>query len=84
MGQELQDALLGHRAPRPMKMGTTRSPQRYDDVADQVLRPDGLRWPAILHYVLLALVDAPRFGDVETTSSAATLTFALTEFEMKQ
>jgi hypothetical protein len=71
-------------APRLMKMGTTASPWRYDAAADQALRPDSLRWPAILRYVLLALVDAPHFGDVATTSSAATLTFALTEFEMKQ
>ena len=71
-------------APRPMKMGTTVSPWGYDAVADQALRPDSLRWPAILRYVLLALIDAPHFGDGATTSSASTLTFALTEFEMKQ
>jgi hypothetical protein len=44
-------------APRPMKMGkmgTTASPWRYDAAADQALRPDSLRWPAILRYVLLA------------------------------
>jgi hypothetical protein len=41
-------------APRSMKMGTIASLWRYDAVVDQALRPDSLRWPAILRYVLLA------------------------------
>ena len=38
-------------APRPMKMGTTRSPWRYDAIADYALQPTNLRWPAIFRYV---------------------------------
>jgi hypothetical protein len=73
--------LLSAGAPRPMKMGTIASLWRYDAAADQAQRSDSLRWPAILRYVLLA---SSSLGDGATTSSAATLTFALTEFEMKQ
>jgi hypothetical protein len=39
-------------APRPMKMGTTASPWRYDGAADHALRPDNLRRPPILHYLV--------------------------------
>jgi hypothetical protein len=42
---------------------------------------DGLRSCATFCW---RIIDAPHFGDGATTSSAATLTFALTEFEMKQ
>jgi hypothetical protein len=81
---ENADGIRRNGAPRSMKMGTIAALWRYDAAADQALRPDSLRWPALLRYVLLALIDAPHFGDGATTSSAATLTFALTEFEMKQ
>jgi hypothetical protein len=33
-----------------MKVGTTASPWRYDGGTDQAMRPDSLRWPAILRY----------------------------------
>jgi hypothetical protein len=33
-----------------MKMGTTRSPWRYDAAARLTLQSVKLRWPAILHY----------------------------------
>ena len=36
--------------PRPMEMGTTASPWRYDAVAEQAPRPDHLRQTAILGY----------------------------------
>src|ERR1700738_767588 len=37
-------------APRSMKMGTTRSPWRYDSAAAQAIRPDNLRRTALLRY----------------------------------
>ena len=36
-------------APRPMKMGATRSPWRYDAVAADAIRPDNQQRNAILH-----------------------------------
>jgi hypothetical protein len=43
-------------APRPMKMGTTASPWRYDAAADETIRPDNQRRTAILRYALWATV----------------------------
>jgi hypothetical protein len=37
-------------APRPMKMGTTRSPWRYDGAARRASQPAKLRQTTILHY----------------------------------
>jgi hypothetical protein len=37
-------------APRPMKMGTTASPWRYDAAADHALQSANLRRPAISRY----------------------------------
>jgi hypothetical protein len=37
-------------APRPMKMGTTPSPWRYDAAACRALQSAKLRYPATLHY----------------------------------
>jgi phage-related protein len=33
-------------APRPMKMGTTALPWRYDAASEQTIPPSELRWPA--------------------------------------
>ena len=33
-----------------MKMGTTASPCRYDNVAAETIRPDNQRWTTILRY----------------------------------
>jgi hypothetical protein len=41
-------------APRPMKMGTSASPWRYDASAHHVLQPANLRRPAILHFASCA------------------------------
>ena len=43
-------------APRPMKMGTTASPWRYDAAAAQAIPPDNLRRTAILRYASWAAV----------------------------
>jgi hypothetical protein len=43
-------------APRPMKMGTTASPWRYDDAARHALQWANLRRPVILHYASSAAV----------------------------
>jgi hypothetical protein len=45
-----------HGAPRSMKLGTTRSPWRYDAVARHTLQSVKLRRPAILHYASWAAV----------------------------
>jgi hypothetical protein len=45
-------AFGGNGAPRPMKMGTTRSPCRYDAAARRALQSVNLRRAAILHYAL--------------------------------
>jgi hypothetical protein len=37
-----------------MKVGTTRSPWRYDAEAFVAIQPVNLRWPAISRYALLA------------------------------
>jgi len=42
-------------APRPMKMGTTSSPWRYDATVDYALQPTNLRWPALFRYVSRAV-----------------------------
>src|SRR5947208_127811 len=39
-----------------MKMGTTRSPWRYDAAIRHALQSANLRWPAILHYASSAAV----------------------------
>src|ERR1700686_1214981 len=44
----------GAGAPRPMKMGTTLSPWRYDAATRHALQSVSLRWPAILRYDLWA------------------------------
>src|SRR5581483_12217762 len=49
----------GHGAPRPMKMGTTLSPWRYDAAADQAIRPDKPRQTAILRYASEAAASRP-------------------------
>jgi hypothetical protein len=38
------------RAPRSMKVGTTRSPWRYDGAIRRALQSANLRRPAILRY----------------------------------
>jgi hypothetical protein len=43
-------------APRPMKMGTTVSPRRYDAAAADAIRPDNQRRTAILRYASRAAV----------------------------
>src|SRR5216684_8186275 len=43
-------------APRSMKMGTTRSPWRYDAAIRHALQSANLRRPAILHYASSAAV----------------------------
>src|SRR5260370_39385780 len=43
-------------APRSMKMGTTRSPWRYDAAIRHALQSANLRLPAILHYASSAAV----------------------------
>jgi hypothetical protein len=43
-------------APRPMKMGTTASPWRYEVAAADAIRPDNQRRTAILRYALWAAV----------------------------
>lgn len=43
-------------APRSMKMGTTASPWRYDNVAAETIRPDNQRWTTILRYASWAAV----------------------------
>jgi hypothetical protein len=40
----------GSGAPRPTKMGTTRSPRRYDAAVRWALESASLRRPTILHY----------------------------------
>jgi hypothetical protein len=47
--------IAGQGAPRPMKMGTTRSRWRYDAAADDALQSAKLRQPAILRYASRAL-----------------------------
>ena len=42
-------------APRPMKMGTTRSPFPYDAAARHVLQSARLLYPTTLHYASRAL-----------------------------
>jgi len=39
-----------------MKVGTIASLWRYDAAADYALRPTNLRWPAIFHWALWAVV----------------------------
>ncbi len=43
-------------APRPMKMGTTASPWRYEVAAADAIRPDNRRRTAILRYASWAAV----------------------------
>jgi len=43
-------------APRPMKMGTTASPWRYDAAAAETIRPDNQRRTTILRYASWAAV----------------------------
>jgi len=47
---------MNNGAPRPMKMGTTASPWRYDDPAAETIRPDNQRWTTILRYAPWAAV----------------------------
>jgi hypothetical protein len=46
---------LAQGAPRPIKMGTTRSPFPYDAAARRALQSARLRYPTTLHYALRAL-----------------------------
>jgi len=54
----LRSASIAYRsgAPRSMKMGTTRSPWRYDAAIRHALQSANLRRPAILHYASSAAV----------------------------
>ena len=59
------DSVLRSGAPRPMKMGTTASPWRYDAAAHHALQPTNLRWPASFRYVSWAAVfRVPQDGPV--------------------
>jgi hypothetical protein len=53
---ESAKATLNSGAPRSMKMGTTRSPWRYDTAIRHALQSANLRRPAILHYASSAAV----------------------------
>jgi hypothetical protein len=54
-------------APRPMKMGTTASPWRYDAAAHHALQPANLRRPAILHFASCA--DDQQSGSARCTQT---------------
>jgi hypothetical protein len=52
----LNKSLIRDGAPRSMKVGTTRSPWRYDAAIRHALQSANLRRPAILHYASSAAV----------------------------
>jgi hypothetical protein len=52
----LNKSLIRDGAPRSMKVGTTRSPWRYDAAIRHALQSANLRLPAILHYASSAAV----------------------------